>query len=114
MGRRGVQDGVALATAGDQSGIAQHRQVLAHVGDLAADPLAEIRHGQLADGERFEDTQPLGVREGPTDRRIAFAVRFGGDWQAIQHVCDRIIICANTQTLAPAAIYRKNGGEVST
>ena len=87
--------------------------MLAHVGDLAADPFAEIRHGQLADGERFEDTQPLGVREGPTDRRIALAVRLGGDWEAIQHVCDRIIICANTQTL-PHTAYKKNGGDVST
>ena len=73
--------------------------MLAHVRHLAADPLAEVRHRQLADGERFEDAQPLGVRQRPTDRRVAQAFGFGRDRQAIQHPDDHIIACANTQVV---------------
>jgi threonine dehydratase len=59
--------------------------MLAHVGDLAADPLAEVRHGQLAKGERFEDTQALGVRQRPPDRGVSQSFGFGRDRKAIQH-----------------------------
>ena len=71
--------------------------MLAHVRHLAADPLAEIRHGQLTDGEQFEDAQPLRVSQGPPDRGVAQSFGFGRYRQAIQHPHNNIIACANTQ-----------------
>ncbi len=59
--------------------------MLAHVGDLAADPGAEVAHRQLADGERLEDAQSLGVRQRPTDRGVPLSISLGGDWEVIQH-----------------------------
>jgi threonine dehydratase len=83
--------------------------VLAHVGDLAADPFAEVRHGQLAESERFEDTQALGVGQRPPDRGVPQSFGFGRDRKAIQHPENRIIACANTQVFAadPRAILAR-------
>ena len=71
--------------------------MLAHVGDLAADPVAEVAHRELADGERLEDAQALRIRERTTDRGIALSLGLGRDREAIQHPRHHIIACANTQ-----------------
>ena len=83
--------------------------MLAHVGDLAADPFAEVRHGQLAEGKRFEDTQALGVRQRPPDRGVPHSFGFGRDRKATQHPENRIIACAHTQVVAqnPRAILAR-------
>ena len=117
MVRKAIQDGVAVTPARDEPGPTKHREVLAHVGHLAADPTAEVAHRELADGERLEDTQALGVREGPTDRGIALAVGVCGHWQVVQHASDGITVCANTQMTevdsgTASGGQAKNGGEV--
>jgi hypothetical protein len=71
--------------------------MLAHVGNLTADPGTEVAHGKLAMSERFEDTQALRVRERPTNRGVPRPFGLGGDRQAFQHVVNDINCCANTQ-----------------
>jgi hypothetical protein len=73
--------------------------VLAHVGDLAADPGAEVADRELADGEGLEDAQALGIREGPTDGGVALAIEIRRDWQVIQHV-PTISVLAQTRKYA--------------
>src|SRR5262245_8762547 len=94
-----VIDRAALAPRGHQAGAPQDRQVLAHVRHLATDALAEVGDRQLADGERLEDAQSLGISQGATDGRIAQPLGFGGYRQAIQHHRHGIIACANTQVV---------------
>ncbi len=77
--------------------MAQDREMLAHVGNLAADPKAEVADRELTDGERLEDAQALGIRERPTDGGVPLAIGFCGDWQVIQHEWNTITGCANTQ-----------------
>jgi hypothetical protein len=100
--RQAVEDGVAVTPAGHETGSAEYREVLAHVGDLAADPGAEVADRELTDGERLEDAQALGIREGSTDGGIALAIGLGGDWQVIQHGLKVISVCANTQVARDA------------
>src|SRR5688572_22700260 len=83
--RKSIEDGVAVTPAGHETRSAEHSEVLAHVGDLAADPGAEVADRELTDGERLEDAQALGIREGSTDGGVALAIGLGGDWQVIQH-----------------------------
>ena len=63
--------------------------MLAHVGDLTADPGAEIADRELADRERLEDAQAFGVGERSTHGGVALAIGLGGDWQVIQHCRER-------------------------
>src|SRR4029077_3971508 len=72
--RETVVDRGAFSARGHETCAPQHREMLAHVGDLAADPFAQIGHRQLADGERFEDAQAFRVRQRSTDRRITRSV----------------------------------------
>ena len=65
--REAVVDGGPVSSGCDQPRRAKHRQVLAHVRDLAHDPVRQFAHGQLAIGERFEDAQALGVAKGTSD-----------------------------------------------
>ena len=60
-----------------EPGAPQHREVLGHVGYLAADPFAEVRHRQLAESERLEDAQPLWIGERTPDRGIAQSLGLG-------------------------------------
>jgi hypothetical protein len=81
-----IKDGVAIASARYETGTTEHSEVLAHVGYLTADPRAEVADRELTDGERLEDAQALGVREGSTDGRIALAIDLRGDRQVVQHM----------------------------
>jgi hypothetical protein len=72
-----VKDGVAVAAAGNETRAAEHGEVLAHVGHLTADPGAEVADRELADSERLEDAQALGVRERSTDGGVALAIGLG-------------------------------------
>src|SRR5688572_27574329 len=92
-----IEDCVAVAPAIDQSGSTEHSEMLAHVGHLAADPGAEVADRELADRERLEDAQALGIREGSTDGGIALPIDLRGDWQVVQHDQNGISVCANTQ-----------------
>jgi hypothetical protein len=94
-----IEDGVAVAAAGHETGSAEDREVLAHVGNLAADPAAEVADRELAKGKRLEDTQALGIRQCPTDGGVALAIILGGDWQVVQHSGHAISVCANTQVM---------------
>src|SRR5688572_17376148 len=87
--RESIEDGVAVTPAGHETRPAEHSEMLAHVGDLAADPGAEVADRELTDGERLEDAQALGIREGSTDGGVALAIGLGGDWQVIQHCLRR-------------------------
>ena len=62
-----VVDRAAVTTGSDEPGRAEHREVLAHVRHLAADPDGELAHGELAVREGLEDAQALGIAEGSTD-----------------------------------------------
>ena len=62
MVREAVEDGIAIASTRDEPGATEYSQMLAHVGYLAADPGAEVADRELADGERLEDAQALGIR----------------------------------------------------
>ena len=82
----------------DETGRAQHREVLAHVRHLAADPRRQLAHGGLAVGEGLEDAQALGVAEGTRDGGGALSLVLGG--------CDRcrsraqcLTSCARTQVV---------------
>jgi hypothetical protein len=83
--RESIKDGVAITPAGHEARSAKHSKMLAHVGDLAADPGAEVADRELTDGERLEDAQALGICESTTDGGVALAIGLGGDWQVIQH-----------------------------
>ena len=74
--RKAIEDGAAFPPSDHEPCSPKHREMLAHVGYLAADPGTEVAHGQLALGERFEDTQALRVRESPSDRGIASSFGF--------------------------------------
>src|SRR4029077_5216246 len=50
----------------------------------------------------LEDAQPLGVRQGTTDRRIAVAVDLGGDGEVIQH-SRTVFLLAQTRKRNPRA-----------
>ena len=78
--------------------------MLAHIGDLAADPFAQVRHRELADGKQFEDAQALRVRQRAADGRIARSVEFLRNRQAIRHRDEHINACANTQVVAGSGL----------
>src|SRR5918995_3269624 len=65
--REPIEDGAPVATARDQPGGAQHRKVLAHVRDLAADLARQLADALLSAGESFDDAEPLGVGQGTRD-----------------------------------------------
>ena len=83
--REAIEDGVAVTSAGHEARSAKDRQVLAHVGYLAADPEAEVADRELAHGERLEDAQALRIRQRSTDGRIALAVDIRRKRQVVQH-----------------------------
>jgi hypothetical protein len=77
---------------------AQHREMLAHVGHLAADRLAEVAHRELADGERLEDAQAFGVGEGSSRPRRNARDRTRPRTAGCPTRCVySISVCANTQ-----------------
>ena len=90
----------------DEPGAPEHGQVLAHVRDLAPDLDRQLADGELAVGEGLEDAQPLGISEGPTDRREPLAVGVGGR-HAFNHDSESLTDCANTQV--PVADGRGRG-----
>ena len=97
MVRETVEDGVAIAPARYEASSTEHSEMLAHVGHLAADPGAEVADRELADGERLEDAQALGIRESATDGGVPLPIDLGGNWQVVQHEPETISVCANTQ-----------------
>ena len=83
-----------------QAGRAQHREVLAHVRDLAADPRREVAHGELAGREGLQHAQALGVRERATDGGEPHAIRVARDRGRCRHPQDSVTPCASTQVPA--------------
>ena len=63
--REAIVDDVAVTPGQDQTRIAEHREVLAHIGDVATDAVGQIPNGQLALTETLKDAQPLGVCQSP-------------------------------------------------
>ena len=52
----------------------EHREVLAHVRDLAAHAVAQVADRELADGERLQHAQALGVGQRAPDRGRALSI----------------------------------------
>ena len=74
--------------------------MLAHVGDLAADPGDEVADRELADGERLEDAQPLRVRQRTTDAAYRSSIGLGRDREGNPtSPTNHVTTCANTQVL---------------
>jgi hypothetical protein len=71
-----IENGTSVSAALDESGGTEDGEVLAHVGDLAADRSRKLADALLAARQPLHDAQSLRVGQGSGDRRSSNARRF--------------------------------------